>query len=176
MSDNGLLLHSFTVTHILDCTADPTKNRAIATFSDDVSPAFPYLNAVVAHLTYSPAGNTLTIRRGIRLLIIYPRGATLAKVDGLADVEAQLRWFQETCNDVWRRRAEITPCHERRVSMGFLAVYRLLPGLNCGACQEATCLAFARGLVQGERWLDECPLMAAPEHAEARLLLAEFTG
>jgi ArsR family metal-binding transcriptional regulator len=53
MSPENVLLHNFKVTHILDCTADPTKNRVIAQFSDHIDAVFPYLNAVLPNLIYS---------------------------------------------------------------------------------------------------------------------------
>jgi len=174
MTDDGLLLRGFTITHVLDCLADPTKNRVIAELWDDVSPAFPYLNAILPNLMYAPGANTITVRRDDRILTFYPRVAVMAKVAGEADAEAQLRWFQELCNDAWRRRGQLTPCYERRRLIGPLDVYRLLPRLNCRTCGEATCMAFACGLLVGEHRLAECPPLATPEHAEAGRRLAEL--
>ncbi|MGC8826565.1 MAG: hypothetical protein ACP5TV_06120 [Anaerolineae bacterium] len=37
---------SYTITHVLDCIADPRKNRIIVELSDDISAIFPYLNAL----------------------------------------------------------------------------------------------------------------------------------
>lgn len=172
--DDERLLHGFTITHVLDCLADPAKNRVIAELWNDVSPVFPYLNAVVPNLMYAPGANVVMVRRGERLLTFYPHVAVMAKVDGEADAAAQLRWFQELCNDVWDRRAEIMPCHERRQLIGPLDVYRLLPRLNCQMCGEATCMAFAFGLLAGGHRLAECPPLAGPEHAEAGQRLAEL--
>ena len=176
MTDDGLLLRGFTITHVLDCLADPAKNRVIAELWDDVAPVFPYLNAILFNLMYAPGANTITVRRGERILTFYPHVAVMAKIDGEADAIAQLRWFQELGNDVWRRRGELTPCYERRRLIGPLDVYRLLPRLNCRACGEATCMAFAFGLRLGEHWLAECPPLATPKHAEAGRRLAELVA
>ncbi|MBU0494805.1 MAG: Fe-S cluster protein [Chloroflexi bacterium] len=174
MPDDERLLRGFTVTHVRDCLADPAKNRVIAELWDNVSPAFPYLNAVVPNLTYAPGASIMMVRRGERLLTFYPHVAVMAKVDGEEDAVAQLCWFQGLCNDIWRRRGELTPCYERRRLLGPLDVYRLLPQLNCRACGEATCMAFAFGLLAGEHRLAECPPLTAPQHAEARRRLAEL--
>lgn len=43
----------------------------------------------------------------------------------------------------------------------------LLPQLNCRQCGERTCVAFAVGLLLGQRRLDECPRGDEPAYAEA---------
>jgi ArsR family metal-binding transcriptional regulator len=125
---------------------------------------------------YNPAANTITLKRGARILTFYPHLAMLAKVDGAADAAEQLRWFQELCNDAWRRRTEITPNYQRKKLLGPLDVYRLLPRLNCKACGEATCMAFAFGLLFEEHRLEECPQLAAPDYMEGGRRLAELLG
>ena len=174
MTDDELLLRGFTVSQVMECIADPTKDRIIAELWDRVDAVFPYLNAVSRNLSYNPGANTVTILRGGRILTFYPHVAVMAKVDGKEDAEAQLRWFQELCNDTWRRRHEITPSFERRQRLGLLDVYRLLPKVNCRACGEATCIAFALRLLVGELRVDACPTLSAPEYAEAGRRLAEL--
>ncbi len=176
MADDKLLLHGFAITHVLDCLADPSKNRVIAELSDDVSPVFPYLNAVMPNLMYNPGANSVTVKREWRILTFYPHVAVMAKVDGEEDAKAQLRWFQELCNDTWRRRKEIPPCYERRKLLGPLDVYQLLPKLNCKACGEATCMAFALGLLLGSRHLSECFHLQETAFAEGGRRLAELLG
>jgi hypothetical protein len=36
MSDDGILLRGFTISQVMDCIADPTKNRVIAELWDEV--------------------------------------------------------------------------------------------------------------------------------------------
>ena len=174
MTEDTMLLHGFTITHITDCVADSTKNRVVAELSDDIAAIFPYLNATVPNIIYNPGANTITIKRAWRLLTFYPHVAVMAKIDDEEDAEAQLRWFQDLCNDTWRRREEITPCCERRAQLGPLDVYQLLPRLNCRECGEPTCMAFAFGLLFGEHGLGECPPLSAPPYAEAGRRLAEL--
>ena len=176
MSIEYTLLHGFTITHVTDCLADPAKNRVIASLSDDVSPAFPYINAVLPNVMYNPGARSLTFRRAWRILTIYPQVAVMAKVDGEEDATDQLVWFQELCNDVWRRRDEITPLYERRQQLGPLDVYSLLPKLNCKGCGEITCLAFAVGLLLGSQQLSGCPRLAEEEYSEGGRRLAELLG
>jgi ArsR family metal-binding transcriptional regulator len=174
--DEEVLLRGFTISRVMDCIADPSKNRVIAELWDRVGEVFPYLNAVVPNLMYNPGANTLTVIRGGRILTFYPHLAVMAKVDGAEDAQAQLRWFQALCNDTWRRRAEIVPCYERRQRLGFLDAYRLLPKLNCSDCGERTCMAFAFRLLFGELRLDTCPHLAEPDYAEGGRRLAELVA
>jgi len=174
LSDSDPLWRSFTITHVMDCIADPTKNRVVAELSDDISPVFPYINAFLHGVIYNPGGNSLTIRRGTRLLAFYPRVAVLAKVDGEEDAREQLEWFRELCNQVWARRSEITPLFERRATLGFLDIYKLLPQLNCKECGERTCIAFAVSLLLGQRTLDQCPRCREPRYQEGASRLREL--
>lgn len=170
------LWHSFRVTHVLGCLADPRKNRVIAEFSDHVDAVFPYLNAVMPNLMYNPGANTVTVRREWRILTFYPHVAVMAKVDGAEDAAAQSAWFRDLVNETWRRRAEITPLYERRKLLGPLDAYLLLPRLNCRRCGEATCMAFAFALLVGGCEVGKCPRLAEPAHAEAGRRLAELLG
>lgn len=174
VSNKELLLHGFTITHVMDCIADPTKNRVIAELSDDVSAVFPYLNAITSNLMYNPGANSVTIKRGVHILTFYPHVAVMAKVDDETDAADQLRWFQRLCNGTWQKRAEITPCHKRRKLLGPLDVYQLLPRLNCKSCGETTCMAFAFSLLWAERCLEECSPLLAPQYATGRQRLAEL--
>ncbi len=175
-SDDELLLHGFTITHVMDCIADPDKNRVIAELVGDISPVFPYLNAVMSNIMYNPGANSVTIKRGVRILTFYPHVAVMAKVNGEVDAADQLRWFQELCNNTWQRRAEITPCHKRRKLLEPLDVYQLLPRLNCKSCGELTCMAFAFGLLWAEHRLEECSPLLSPQHTAGRQRLAELLG
>ena len=48
------------------------------------------------------------------------------------------------------KRNEIEPSEEMRKLPSPLEVYTYLPKLNCGKCQESTCLAFATKLIKNE--------------------------
>lgn len=171
-----VLLRGYRITHVLDCLADPSKNRVIAEFSDHVDAVFPYLNAVMPNLMYNPGANTVTARREWRILTFYPHVVVMARVDGAEDAEAQLAWFRDLANETWRRRAEIEPLYERRKLLGPLDAYLLLPRLNGRQCGEATCMAFAFSLQLSGCEVGRCPRLVEPAHAEAGRRLAELLG
>jgi len=93
----------------------------------------------------------------------------------VADVEeglALLAAVRDLVNQAWARRDEIRPRPEGRHVPRPLDVYELLPRTNCRACGEATCMAFAFGLLDERRVPEECPALAEPDHAPQRSALA----
>jgi len=168
------LLRGFRVTHVMDCIADPSKNRVIAEFSDHVDAVLPYLNSILPNAMFNPGANTITVKREWRILTFYPHVAVMAKVDGEEDAVAQLTWFQQLCNATWRERERITPCYQARRLLGPLDVYQLLPRLNCKACGQATCMAFAFELLLGGERPSRCPRLEDAEHAARARRLAEL--
>jgi ArsR family metal-binding transcriptional regulator len=85
-------------------------------------------------------------------------------------------WLVETINGTWERRGEIEPDHRAARQMGPLEVYKLLPGGNCQACGEATCLAFATKLARGDIQITACSPLFTEQHARARERLLEIMG
>ncbi|MHB0876314.1 MAG: (Fe-S)-binding protein [Anaerolineae bacterium] len=171
-----VLWRDYRIVQVVDCIADARKTRVVADLSDDISPVFPYLNRLMPNLLYNPGANAVTLRREWRILTFYPRVAMMAKMDGPEDARVQLEWFRGLCNDTWRRRAAIEPSYEHRVLLRPLDAYLLLPRLNCRDCGEATCMAFAFGLLLGTHCLPECPRLALPDYVERGRRLALLLG
>lgn len=78
----------------------------------------------------------------------------------VADVEeglALLAALRNLLNRTWARREKIQPRLEGRRVPQPLDVYELLPRTNCRACGEATCMAFAFGLLERRHRPEEWP-------------------
>lgn len=104
------------------CMADESKVRLIAHLSGDAGPALPYLNAEMRQTCYNPAGPTLTFMEGYRLATIYPRRIALGKADDIVDACRVLEDLRRRVNQVWARRASITPSSEMRAKPPMLEV------------------------------------------------------
>ena len=63
------------------CVADETKIRLIAHLKGDLSPALPYLNAVIPQASFSPTADLLTFMDGYRMISLYRRRITIAKAE-----------------------------------------------------------------------------------------------
>lgn len=51
-------------------------------------------------------------------------------------------------------------------------IFKLLPKTNCRKCNALTCLAFAAGVFQGQRQIDECPFVDLTVCQDARMTKA----
>jgi len=132
------------------CVADVAKLRLIAHTAGDLSAVFPYLNAEMPAVSYNREAAILTYQDAYRMVSLYPHRITIAKADDTVDSWRVLESVRCLVNGTWARRAEITPVYEQRARPPALEIYKRLPGTNCRACGEKTCLAFACRLWQGE--------------------------
>jgi ArsR family metal-binding transcriptional regulator len=132
------------------CVADEVRIRLIAHISGDLGPIMPYLNAVMPSGLYCPAGPTFTFMEGPRMISLYSHRITLAKADEIVDAWRTLERIRVWVNETWQRRETISPRHVTRQRPPAMEVYKRLPGTNCRACGEKTCMAFALRLWQGE--------------------------
>lgn len=128
---------------LASCVADLVKIRLIAHIAGDLAPVFPYLNAELPHAMYNKDGPTFTFMDGYRMISLYPHRLTVAKADEIVDAWRTLEKLRILVNDVWCRRESIQPSYEMRKKPPALEIYKRLPGTNCKACGEKTCMAFA---------------------------------
>jgi ArsR family metal-binding transcriptional regulator len=147
------------------CVADPTKVRVTAHLAGDLAPVFPYVNAEMRSASFNPAGPNLTYLDGYRMIALYPNRITIAKADGVVDAWRVLESIRTTTNAIWERRGDIEPDYETRKRPPALEIYKRLPGTNCRACGQPTCLAFASKLWLGHAHLEACmPVFAGERH------------
>ncbi len=156
------------------CVADWSKIRLIAHISGNLAGVFPYLNAEMPGATYCREAETLTYMDGYRLVSLYAQRLTVAKADDLVDAWRALESIRCVVNDTWRRRGGISPCWEMRQKPPALEVYKRLPGTNCQACGEKTCMAFALRLWGGAVRPALCVPVFSGEYKHLRAALVEI--
>jgi ArsR family metal-binding transcriptional regulator len=156
------------------CVADETKVRIIAHIAGDLTGVFPYLNAEMREGRYNPNAPNFTFMDQYRMVTLYPRRIAIAKADEIVDVWRTLEAIRSRVNDVWARRAEITPSYETREKPPALEIYKRLPRTNCRACGETTCLAFAVKLWMGDAELEQCQPVWSGTHTHLREALFEI--
>lgn len=125
------------------CVADLTRLRLTAHLAGDVALALPYLNAELPQGSYNAKLPVFTYMDGHRMVSLFRDRVAVAKADDIVDAWASLERLRRLVNDVWSRRAAITPSLELRRRPPALEIYKRLPGTNCRQCGEATCMAFA---------------------------------
>lgn len=155
------------------CVADATKIRLIAHLGGDLTEAFPYLNAEMGEASYNAKGPAFTFMDRYRLISMYPRRIAVAKADEIVDAWRTLEVLRRGANEVWARRAEIEPSHEMRQRPPALEIFKRLPGINCGACGEKTCLAFAVSLWNGAATPSQCKPVFSGEYGRMKEALLQ---
>ena len=162
------------LTVLAPCVADPTKIRVIAQVSGDASAAFCYLNAEMSRASYNLSAPTLTYMEGHRMVSLHPHRIAIAKADDLTDAWSVLARIRSLVTDVWSRRDQMTPSYELHRRPPSLEIFKRLPGTNCKACGELTCLAFADRLWRGEADPQECRQVFEGDHGHLREALREI--
>jgi ArsR family metal-binding transcriptional regulator len=162
-----MYLESIALTKTLPCLAEPGKIIVVGRPSSSLADVLPYLAALPNVIAFNPGSLGLTLRRNPGLITLDPERASITQV---ADTEDGLRLLSALCdaiNATWEHRRELVAVTTSRHAPRPLDVWELLPRTNCGQCGEATCMAFAFGLLQGARSLHACtPLISDPESTE----------
>jgi ArsR family metal-binding transcriptional regulator len=165
-------LDAITLIRTLPCLAEPGKMIVIGKPSHPLDEVIPYLATLPSIIAYNPDQRTLTFRRQPGFLTIQRDQVYITQVKDVQEGLELLAALTESINAVWRHRQELVAVTASKRTPRPLDVWSLLPQNNCKQCGEATCMAFAVGLLQQNRTLNECPLLASdPNLADRRVAL-----
>jgi ArsR family metal-binding transcriptional regulator len=109
----------------------------------------PYVNAEKKNVSYNQKSSITTFTEQGRMIVLYDKKITIAKADDIVDAWRVLEGLRCLVNEIWLRRAQITPSFEARTRPHALEIYSRLPRTNCKQCGEPTCFAFAMKLWSG---------------------------
>jgi len=173
--DVGPLVGTITLVRTLPCLADPGKIIVIGETDAAIDGVLPLLNAILPNVvSYHPFSGVMTLRRQPGLITLYPNKVMITQVADVEEGLVLLAALRDLLNRTWARRNEIQPRPQGRRVPRPLDVYELLPRTNCRACGEATCMAFAFGLLESRHRPEECPPLADPTFAAQRQALTEM--
>ncbi len=127
-----------------------------ARFLNDV---IPYLATLPGVIAYNPDTPSLSFRRQSGFMTLYGHRVTITQVRDADEGLVLLAALTEAINATWDNRRELTAVTRPRRCPRPLDVYSLLPQTNCKQCGEATCMAFAFGLLQQNHTTAECPAL-----------------
>jgi DNA-binding CsgD family transcriptional regulator/ArsR family metal-binding transcriptional regulator len=133
----------------------------------DLSPLFPYINAMADNARFYEKPVYIKFVLLHRLCAFYPRQGAFAPVRDVAEAMAFLPELIDFIADVSRQSATVTPNHKKFKPVSILDIYRLLPGTNCRTCGYATCMAFAAALSRQRTSMAQCPHLAPPVEEKA---------
>lgn len=110
-------------------------------------------------------------------MTLYSDKVYITQLKDAAEGLELLAALTDAVNAVWEKRRELVALTTGKRAPRHLDIWELLPRTNCKQCGEATCMAFAVGLLQQNRELAEClPLMADSGHADRRAALEAMLG
>jgi len=167
-----VFLESIALVRTLPCLAEPGKIIVVGSPSRSLAAVIPYLATLPNVIVYNPKTLSLTLRRQPGLITLEPERVSITQVLDPPEGMELLAALADAVNATWEHRAELVAATSQRRAPRPLDVWALLPQTNCKVCGEATCMAFAFGLVQARRKPVEClPLRTEPAFADRRATL-----
>jgi ArsR family metal-binding transcriptional regulator len=165
-------LNSISLTRTLPCLAEPGKIIVIGKPDCHLTDVIPFLATLPSVIAYNPDTLTLTFRRPVGFLTIYPDKIYITQVTDISAGLEVLEALKNAINTTWDHREELVAVTLRKRAPRHLDVYALLPQTNCKQCGEAACLAFAVQVILQNRDLEECiPLQQDPAFSDRRATL-----
>ncbi len=141
---------------------------------NDISPVFPYLNAILDNVSYDHENRILIWREHGQAYALRPNEIRVAPGEEPLDARLIASEIIERINRVWQERRNITPRFTEKRPPAVIDIYKLLPKTNCRKCGYPTCLAFAAALRSGEARLEQClPLLAEQKEKISALVSSE---
>jgi ArsR family metal-binding transcriptional regulator len=169
-----MLLHSYRITRILPCLADPEKIRVVAEVSGEIYNAFPYLNVTMKDCIYNHPAFTLTFKEGEKMITLHAQHITLAKIDDEKEAEQILNRLQNLINETFENHEMIEPDYSMKQELKPTDIIKLLPETNCRRCGFRSCLAFAFKLIRKQTGITKCTPLLLEEYEEKRKILFEL--
>ncbi|MEW6028432.1 MAG: (Fe-S)-binding protein [Chloroflexota bacterium] len=165
-------LESITLVRTLPCLAEPGKIIVVGKPSQPLEEVLPYLATLPGVIAFNPHQCALTFRRQPGFLTLQREQVYITQVKDADEGLELLSALHESVNLVWEKRHELVAVTENKRSPRPLDIWTLLPQTNCRECGEATCMAFAVGLLQEKRSVHECaPLQRDDNFSERRATL-----
>jgi len=156
------------------CEPGAERYAARVRLTVDISEVLPYLNATLRGAVYLKEANALTWKKGGHNIAFQAYEIATSNVEDRDGAEKELKGLIDLVNRTWERRAEITPDTTTRQRPTPMAIYKLLPNINCKQCGDPTCYSFALKLIASQRKLADCLLLAEPQYADKLAALGEI--
>jgi ArsR family metal-binding transcriptional regulator len=147
------------------CAPGSGRYGVRVTFSEDISPVFPYLNALLNDSYYDRENKVLIGNQKRHRYAFRASEIMVAGINETAQAPDAVREVVLLVNRVWKDRENIKPSFVERKVPTVIDIYRYLPKTNCRQCGYTTCLVFASELRTANCMLEQCPPLALPENS-----------
>lgn len=167
-----MLLRDYRITKVGRSFCNPEWIAVTAELSDDIGEVLPYLNATIKNAVYTPETRHLNFRIDGAVISLTPRQVEVGQVACQEDAIKVLDYAKRLINDIWEKRASITPIHGRKGEIKAKDILDFLPRTNCRKCGLPTCFAFAMALLDGRKSLQDCPVLNTVDFAQQKTTLS----
>jgi ArsR family metal-binding transcriptional regulator len=149
--------------------------HAIATFTADISPALPYVNAELGGWDYDQTNQVLLLKVADgKWITLHPQKIAIRGLRDQEEAQAMLNWIQGQINDIYARREAIKPRYASQAGLKIMEILKLLPLTNCKLCGYAACMAYAAALREGEVSLEACKPLGEEKYREKQEKLQAY--
>jgi DNA-binding CsgD family transcriptional regulator/ArsR family metal-binding transcriptional regulator len=128
----------------------------------DVSPLFPYLNAILADAKFYDQPECLEFILDSFKCMLYPQEVIASPFTGEDQALKFAQRLIDFLNDLYVQKESLQPNYNKFKPVPVLDIYKILPQTNCQECGFATCLAFAAALSKRQTSPDQCPGLSQP--------------
>jgi ArsR family metal-binding transcriptional regulator len=139
------------------CNPGAIAVHCFAHLDQDVSPALPYLNAVLGGFNYVRDPPSVTFKAQGKLITVHSNKIAINALKDEAEAAKIVEWLKREINEAWEKRDEIEPSYEDQPRPRVMEILKLLPKTNCRECGEPTCMVFAVALTEGVKGAEDCP-------------------
>lgn len=146
-----------------------------ARLNEDVGRALPYLNAALGGDSYSKEPPSVTFKASGKLITVHGDRIAVNALKDEAEAEKILEWLKNEINRAWEDRDTITPCYESAKPPALPELLKRLPGTNCRACGQPTCMVFAVRMMEGIKDQEDCPELTEENRADLKAYLSNFS-
>ena len=161
--------YTFHLTNI-DCLRGATSFNVIMQLDRSLHDLMPYLASYLPGCSYVHGAEEISLMDAGHIVVIYPEKMTFTDVRNEEEAASICRRYVEIVRHVAARTGEIQPVYSKKVTVSVLQILQGLPGTNCGACGDATCMAFASRVFRREIPLSACPELSLASGAVQDLL------
>jgi ArsR family metal-binding transcriptional regulator len=157
-----------------ECNPGFQSLHCIAHLDQDITPALPFLNAVLQGDTFVNDPPSVTLKVHGKLITVEGRKIAVNALKDEQEADKILNWLLKEINQAWQNRKQIEPSYKDRERPQVFEVLKQLPHSNCAECGQPTCMVFAVRLCEGVLGPSDCPDMSADKRAALIQYLSRF--
>jgi ArsR family metal-binding transcriptional regulator len=169
------------IKEITPCTADPQRIKFLAQADKPLDDVLPILYLAIPNAKYSEKIGALSYNHQQHLITMFATGRIgMTYVKDRSEAEQLVEEARQLINRAFvYLKTHGKPSSElvqAKRELNPMKVYEKLPKTNCGECGEQGCFAFAIKLLNGEKTLEDCPLLDLKEYITNKVQIEKMTN